>query len=331
MKQSAILQSGDDHHPQQPRKICDKNALMLRPPSDEQQQHLRVGRRDCVSCLFNHPSYSSLTNLSLYSTKDHHAFLNPGAAAKVTPIIHFQRQYIYTLAHETFGPHHKLVAKEINLTPQSAILPYYNKGQENSCVLSLGSTGKGKEAIVASPNNFLVQLSGGGGLGVTDNDNINNNVPRKNKRKRSRPYSHPKMSVYSFPTNVKNLLSTGIFEGIPVKYVSWSRGNSLKGIIKGTNYLCSCERCKMNKAVNAYEFEKHAGCDTKHPNNHIYFPSGKSLYSVVQELKAIVENDLLFEAIRTASGTPINIKNFQAWKALYESPSNSFGANPMNY
>nr|GMD32835.1 uncharacterized protein LOC109187050 [Ipomoea batatas] len=86
------------------------------------------------------------------------------------------------------------------------------------------------------------------------------------------------MSVYSFPTNVKNLLSTGIFEGVPVKYVSWSRG-----------------------AVNAYEFEKHAGCDTKHRNNNIYFPSGKSLYSVVQELKVIPQNDLLFEAIQTAS------------------------------
>nr|GME21309.1 uncharacterized protein LOC109187050 [Ipomoea batatas] len=224
----------------------------------------------------------------------------------------------------------KFVAKEINLTPQSSgIGPYYNgvpiyeKGEEYcSCALTLGrgSNGKGKEPInvssmVGSSNNvvvppsfFSLQLpSGDGGWGFTD-DNFDdiNNVPGKNKRKRQ--YTHRKMSVYSFPTNVKNLLSTGIFEGVPVKYVSWSRG-----------------------VVNAYEFEKHAGFDTKHPNNNIYFPSGKSLYSVVQELKVIPQNDLLFEAIQTASGTPINIKNFKAWKALYESASSSLGPNPMNY
>nr|GMD50816.1 Jas TPL-binding domain containing protein [Ipomoea batatas] len=211
----------------------------------------------------------------------------------------------------------KFVAKEINLTPQSSGIgpnyngvPIYEKGEEYcSCALTLGrgSNGKGKEPInvssmVGSSNNvvvppsfFSLQLpSGDGGWGFTD-DNFDdiNNVPRKNKRKRQ--YTYRKMSVYSFPTNVKNLLSTGIFE------------------------------------VNAYEFEKHAGFDTKHPNNNIYFPSGKSLYYVVQELKVIPQNDLLFEAIQTASGTPINIKNFKAWKALYESVSSSLGPNPMNY
>nr|GMD55889.1 uncharacterized protein LOC109187050 [Ipomoea batatas] len=224
----------------------------------------------------------------------------------------------------------KFVAKEINLTPQSSGIgpnyngvPIYEKGEEYcSCALTLGrgSNGKGKEPInvssmVGSSNNvvvppsfFSLQLpSGDGGWGFTD-DNFDdiNNVPRKNKRKRQ--YTYRKMSVYSFPTNVKNLLSTGIFEGVRVKYVSWSRG-----------------------VVNAYEFEKHAGFDTKHPNNNIYFPSGKSLYFVVQELKVIPQNDLLFEAIQTASGTPINIKNFKAWKALYESASSSLGPNPMNY
>nr|GMD54601.1 uncharacterized protein LOC109187050 [Ipomoea batatas] len=312
--QSAMLQSGD-HHPQ-PRmmmfnNIYDKNLLTLRPPSDE--QHLmRVGRREFVSCLFNHPSYPSLTNLSLWPhpRKDHHQMMHYLPRQYIYNRAYppsLSRQYIYKRSYppppplsmfsgedEIFAPpggswniYPKFVAKEINLTPQSSgIGPYYNgvpiyeKGEEYcSCALTLGrgSNGKGKEPInvssmVGSSNNvvvppsfFSLQLpSGDGGLGFTD-DNINdidNNVPGKNKRKRQ--YTHRKMSVYSFPTNVKNLLSTGIFEGVPVKYVSWSRG-----------------------AVNAYEFEKHAGCDTKHPNNNIYFPSGKSLYSVVQELKLI--------------------------------------------
>nr|GMD52848.1 uncharacterized protein LOC109187050 [Ipomoea batatas] len=158
--------------------------------------------------------------------------------------------------------------------------------------LGRGSNGKGKEPInVSSMTTTLMIL-----------------IMFRKKQKKERQYTHRKMSVYSFPTNVKNLLSTGIFEGVTVKYVSWSRG-----------------------AVNAYEFEKHTGFDTKYPNNNIYFPSGKSLYSVVQELKVIPQNDLLFEAIQTASGTPINIKNFKAWKAIYESASSSLGPNPMNY
>nr|GMD55894.1 uncharacterized protein LOC109187050 [Ipomoea batatas] len=326
--QSAILQSGD-HHPQ-PRmmmfnNIYDKNLLTLRPPSDE--QHLmRVGRRECVSCLFNHPSYPSLTNLSLWPhpRKDHYQMMHYLPRQYIYNRAYppsLPRQYIYNRSYppppplrmfsgedEIFAPpggswniYPKFVAKEINLTPQSSGIgpnyngvPIYEKGEEYcSCALTLGqgSNGKGKEPInvssmVGSSNNvvvppsfFSLQLpSGDGGLGFTD-DNINdidNNVPGKNKRKRQ--YTHRKKSVYSFPTNVKNLLSTGIFEGVPVKYVSWSRG-----------------------AVNAYEFEKHAGCDTKHPNNNIYFPSGKSLYSVVQELKVIPQNDLLFEAIQTAN------------------------------
>nr|GMD57407.1 uncharacterized protein LOC109187050 [Ipomoea batatas] len=152
----------------------------------------------------------------------------------------------------------KFVAKEINLTPQSSgIGPYYNgvpiyeKGDEYcSCALTLGqgSNGKGKEPInvssmVGSSNNVIVppsffslQLpSGDGGWGFTD-DNFDdiNNVPGKNKRKRQ--YTHHKMSVYSFPTNVKNLLSTGIFEGVPVKYVSWSRGKQSSILQSGDHH-----------------------------------------------------------------------------------------------
>ncbi|CAI9756981.1 unnamed protein product [Fraxinus pennsylvanica] len=32
-----------------------------------------------------------------------------------------------------------------------------------------------------------------------------------------------KVPSYNFPSNVKSLLSTGILNGVPVKYVSWSR------------------------------------------------------------------------------------------------------------
>lgn len=114
----------------------------------------------------------------------------------------------------------------------------------------------------------------------------------------------------------------------------------LRGIIKGSGYLCGCQSCdfsKVNhplvflafnkkfllslplicfflvKVLNAYEFERHAGCKTKHPNNHIYFENGKTIYQIVQELRSTPES-LLFDAIQTVFGAPINQKSFRIWK-----------------
>ncbi|XP_052187975.1 uncharacterized protein LOC127798448 isoform X2 [Diospyros lotus] len=126
-----------------------------------------------------------------------------------------------------------------------------------------------------------------------------------------------KIPPNNFPSNVKSLLSTGMLDGVPVKYVSWSRKRNLKGIIKGTGYLCGCEDCKFSQAVNAYGFERHAGCKTKHPNNHIYFENGKTIYAVVQELKSTPQ-EMLFEAIQNVTGSTINQKNFRSWKESYE-------------
>lgn len=67
------------------------------------------------------------------------------------------------------------------------------------------------------------------------------------------------------------------------------------------------------KALNAYEFERHAGCKTKHPNNHIYFENGKTIYQIVQELRSTKES-MLFDAIQTITGSPINQKAFRTWK-----------------
>ncbi|KAF8118114.1 hypothetical protein N665_0006s0113 [Sinapis alba] len=124
-------------------------------------------------------------------------------------------------------------------------------------------------------------------------------------------------STNTFPSNVKSLLSTGMFDGVTVKYYSWSREKNLKGVIKGTGYLCGCDDCNLNKVLNAYEFEQHANCKTKHPNNHIYFENGKTVYGVVQELKNTPQ-EKLFEAIQNVTGSDINYKNFNTWKASYQ-------------
>ncbi|XP_010260070.1 PREDICTED: uncharacterized protein LOC104599288 [Nelumbo nucifera] len=126
-----------------------------------------------------------------------------------------------------------------------------------------------------------------------------------------------KVAPNNFPSNVKSLLSTGMLDGVPVKYISWSREKELRGVIKGSGYLCSCQTCNYSKVLNAYEFERHAGCKTKHPNNHIFFDNGKTIYGIVQELRSTPQN-MLFDAIQTVTGSPINQKSFRVWKASFE-------------
>ncbi|XP_057979471.1 uncharacterized protein LOC131165565 [Malania oleifera] len=173
------------------------------------------------------------------------------------------------------------------------------------------------------------QSSGQASEGLSQQDMVQSNadpivskapvaVPRADSAtKHKEPKTPKKVPPNNFPSNVKSLLSTGMLDGVSVKYVSWSREKNLRGIIKGTGYLCGCTECNLSKSLNAYEFERHAGCKTKHPNNHIYFENGKTIYAVVQELKSTPQ-EMLFEAIQSVTGSPINQKNFRVWKASYQ-------------
>ncbi|KAG8387808.1 hypothetical protein BUALT_Bualt02G0059600 [Buddleja alternifolia] len=120
----------------------------------------------------------------------------------------------------------------------------------------------------------------------------------------------------SFPSNVKCLLVTGMFDGVPVQYISSSREEALCGIIQGSGYLCGCQSCNYSKAVTAHEFECHADCSTHHPNNHIYFVNGKSIAQTVQELKS-TPLSMLLDVIQTVAGFPINQKAFSVWKESF--------------
>lgn len=77
-----------------------------------------------------------------------------------------------------------------------------------------------------------------------------------------------------------------------------------------------------SKVLNAYAFERHAGCKTKHPNNHIYFENGKTIYQIVQELRNTPET-MLFDVVQTVFGSPINQKAFRIWKGPTKSSSSS--------
>ncbi|XVE96829.1 hypothetical protein REPUB_Repub02eG0256700 [Reevesia pubescens] len=135
-------------------------------------------------------------------------------------------------------------------------------------------------------------------------------------RKKEEPKTSKKVPSNNFPSNVRSLLSTGMLDGVPVKYIAWSREKELHGVIKGSGYQCGCQTCNFSKVINAYEFERHAGCKTKHPNNHIYFENGKTIYGIVQEMRSTPQN-MLFDVIQTIIGSPINQKSFRLWKESF--------------
>ncbi|BBH06082.1 hypothetical protein Prudu_017636 [Prunus dulcis] len=58
-----------------------------------------------------------------------------------------------------------------------------------------------------------------------------------------------KVPPNNFPSNVRSLLSTGMLDGVPVKYTAWSREKELQGVIKGSGYLCGCQSCDFSKTI----------------------------------------------------------------------------------
>ncbi|KAM6552633.1 hypothetical protein CsatB_013395 [Cannabis sativa] len=212
----------------------------------------------------------------------------------------------------------------------------YNKGESTTISFggfhdepgtnSSGGIISSYDLLMSNQNSSQTLEVSGQKISVEANVDSNvNGIPKADSQidaipKIKEPKTVKKAPPNNFPSNVKSLLSTGMFDGVTVKYVSWSREKNLEGVIRGTGYLCSCNDCNQTKdakALNAYEFERHAGCKTKHPNNHIYFNNGKTIYAVVQELKNTPQ-DMLFDAIQKVTGSPINQKNFRVWKASYQ-------------
>ncbi|KAL0370128.1 UNVERIFIED_CONTAM: hypothetical protein Sangu_0330900, partial [Sesamum angustifolium] len=61
-----------------------------------------------------------------------------------------------------------------------------------------------------------------------------------------------KVELNRIPTKLKDLLQTGLLEGLHVRYIHGSKGRSrpeseLRGVIQGAGILCSCDECKERK------------------------------------------------------------------------------------
>uniref|UniRef100_A0A0D9WKQ2 PHD-type domain-containing protein n=1 Tax=Leersia perrieri TaxID=77586 RepID=A0A0D9WKQ2_9ORYZ len=81
------------------------------------------------------------------------------------------------------------------------------------------------------------------------------------------------------PSNIRELLNTGLLEGMPVMYVIPSSKKAvLKGVITGCNIRCFCSSCNGSK--------QHAGSNKKHPADHIYLENGNSLRDVLRSCES---------------------------------------------
>ncbi|KAF9599022.1 hypothetical protein IFM89_033367 [Coptis chinensis] len=110
-------------------------------------------------------------------------------------------------------------------------------------------------------------------------NNDNNSTPSKNKLEMK---MSKKIGLMKFPSNVRELLETGLLEGLPVTYVFKNKkGEELRGTIKDRGILCSCATCQERQVVSPCQFERHAGSSNKHAPENIYMDNGNNLRHVL--------------------------------------------------
>ncbi|CAN4118882.1 unnamed protein product [Withania somnifera] len=96
-----------------------------------------------------------------------------------------------------------------------------------------------------------------------------------------------KISITVIPETVKELFETGLLEGYPVFYNGGKKGIPLRGTIKETGILCSCELCKGTTVVPPSKFEIHACNSYRRASEYICLENGKSLLDVVKECRKV--------------------------------------------
>ncbi|CAL5200687.1 unnamed protein product [Lathyrus oleraceus] len=115
-----------------------------------------------------------------------------------------------------------------------------------------------------------------------------------------------KSSTKRFPIKLKDLLATGILEGLKVKYMKGQKARKpgekdFQGVIKDAGLLCFCDSCKGIQVVTPTVFELHAGSANKRPPEYTYLENGKNLREVMNACSG-VSLDMLDEAVQMVLG-----------------------------
>ncbi|KAI7738255.1 hypothetical protein M8C21_000396, partial [Ambrosia artemisiifolia] len=136
---------------------------------------------------------------------------------------------------------------------------------------------------------------------VNENDSNNNNenenenekiVDKEENENLANGEEEKKVKVVmkKYPRKLKELLETGLLEGLAVRYVRGSKVKTvekgLPGVIKGCGILCFCDTCGGKEVVTPNQFELHAGSANKRPPEYIYLDNGYTLREVLNTCKA---------------------------------------------
>ncbi|KAK6927764.1 Tify domain binding domain [Dillenia turbinata] len=94
-----------------------------------------------------------------------------------------------------------------------------------------------------------------------------------------------KIALKSIPVTVRELIDTGMLEGLRVTYIGVGKAYSMPGIIKDGGILCFCVSCNGNNVVTPAKFELHACNSYKRPCQYIELENGKSFHDILTECK----------------------------------------------
>lgn len=117
-----------------------------------------------------------------------------------------------------------------------------------------------------------------------------------------------KVALTKIPTKLRDLLETGLLEGLSVRYIRGTtkgRGRPAKGLrgeIRGSGILCFCDNCHGTSVVTPNQFELHANSANKRPPEYIYLENGKSLRDVLSMCKD-ASSDEVEMVIKNAIGS----------------------------
>ncbi|KAL4188954.1 hypothetical protein AMTRI_Chr08g204640 [Amborella trichopoda] len=129
-----------------------------------------------------------------------------------------------------------------------------------------------------------------------------------------------KIASINFPSTISELLSTGLLDGFPVKYIKGKKNvNMLCGKVAGDGILCSCTSCNGCKVVSAGEFELHAGCSSRNPAANIFLEGGNTLSDVHQAVKSTPVN-LLSEVLQWVNNSNGNLSTLLGSEELFSPP-----------
>ncbi|GAB4824814.1 hypothetical protein Ancab_007684 [Ancistrocladus abbreviatus] len=159
---------------------------------------------------------------------------------------------------------------------RSALKPSLEE-MEN-CVTRDGSDGVQGETVEQTNDGKAGGGKAGGVISSMD-------YPAKNGEKMSK-----KVLMKVTPTKLKDLLETGLLDGLVVRYIRGFKTRApkevgLRGVIKGSGILCFCDDCKGTEVITPNQFELHAGSSNKRPPDYIYLENGNTLRDVLNACK----------------------------------------------